>query len=209
MNYCGHCGKKLDPEAKFCGHCGKSVTTSESEKKDISRQKEMVFEDSHGEKEFAGFWIRFGAYLIDLLGIFIVAFILGVIAYALFDEQVVDEIPEFLWGYFSYVIYSAAALMIWSTTLGKYLYGLKVENESGEVISPFQAILRSLLQPLSTLLFGIGYWKMDQKPNKQAWHDGAAKTVVTRRKKNLVLAYLFTTIGVISWIVITAATSSY
>ncbi|KKT45689.1 MAG: RDD family protein [Candidatus Collierbacteria bacterium GW2011_GWF2_44_15] len=188
---CTKCGKVNKLSAQFCRYCGSRIVDIE----------EGVFD----KEKFtpAGFWIRLGAYIIDLIGILGCAVVLGFVMTILFGESITD-LPNVFWSYASYVIYSTFTLSIWSTTLGKYIYGLKVINESENNIDFGTAVKRSLLQPLSTIFFGIGYWNMDKNINKQAWHDEKSRTIVVRRKKNLVLAYLLTIIMGVIWLILSA-----
>jgi len=195
--FCKYCGKEIPENSKFCRYCGKSLDSTSR------KEHPEVLSDSLSETsenvQYAGFWVRFGAYLIDFLGMMGGAFLMGLVLGYLFGPDLVDVLPDVFWNYFSYVIYSAFTLTIWSTTFGKYMYGLKVVNNENQDISFSQALKRSLLQPLSTLLFGIGYWNMNKNDKKQAWHDTKAETTVIQESKNLILAYIVTFIAVIAW----------
>jgi len=202
--FCKHCGKEIPENSKFCRHCGNKLSI---EHKNESLRIDDRIDDKSSEKvEHASFWVRLGAYTIDIIGMItgVVAFsyVLGYVGGYLFGEsfvEVIDNIPETIWGYFGYAVYSTFTLTIWSTTFGKYMYGLRVVTEGNEDLDFGQALKRSLLQPLSTLLFGVGYWNMNKNPKKQAWHDKRANTVVVRERKNLTLAYIVTIIAVIIW----------
>lgn len=200
--YCKHCGKKIPQESKFCQYCGKSIGGID---KSDAIKEEQVTENSFENVEYAGFWVRLGAYVIDFLGMMVVAFLIGVLIVYLFGENAVDSLPEIFWSYFSYVIYSTFALTVWSTTFGKHLYGLSVRTENSEPLSFGVALKRSFLQPLSTILFGIGYWNMGKNSKQQAWHDKSARTVVLRRKANYTFAYLVTFIAAIIWVYLSYA----
>jgi len=191
--YCKHCGKKIPEGSKFCRYCGnKLVGGSET----VSIADEIT--KSSTKLEYAGFWIRFGAYAIDILGMVGGMFVIGFILSLIFGEGV-WEWPEIIWSYLSYVIYSTFTLSIWSTTFGKYLYGLRVLTEDKEELDFGLALKRSLLQPLSTFFFGIGYWNMNKNDKKQAWHDTKVRTIVVKEEKGLALAYIVTIIAVIVW----------
>lgn len=192
--YCRHCSKKIPEGGKFCRHCGNRLVGSREEAPMVD---EMV--ESSTKLEYAGFWIRFGAYIIDLLGMWGIAFAVGLVLSLMFGESVLDG-SNMVWVYFPYVIYNAFALSIWSTTFGKYLYGLRVFSEKKEDLNFKTALTRSLLQPFSALLFfGMGYWNMNKNDKKQAWHDKIAKTMVVRDEKRLTLAYIITIIAAIVW----------
>lgn len=51
--------------------------------------------------EYAGFWIRFGAYIVDLLGMVAGALIVGFSLGYLFGEKFIDALPNVFWNYSS------------------------------------------------------------------------------------------------------------
>jgi len=159
--------------------------------------------------EYAGFWIRFGAYIVDLLGMVAGALIVGFYLGYLFGEEFINALPNVFWNYSSYVIYSTLTLTIWSTTFGKYMYGLKVRTGTNEDLDFNRALKRSLLQPLSTLFFCARYWGMGKDAKSRAWHDKKAKTVVIREKKNLVPAYILTAVAAVTWLYLSALSAGF
>lgn len=198
--YCKHCGKEIPEESKFCRYCGKTISSSN---KTHVIEEGTFFEKNTEKTEYAGFWVRFGAYIADLSGVYAISFLMGAVLFALFDEttadSLIDGVPDFIYGYIAYAIYNTVSLSIFSTTFGKYIYGLSVATEYDEPLSFGTALKRSLLQPFSTLFFGAGYWNMNKNPMNQAWHDKPVKTVVTRRKASLTLAFIVTFIAAIAW----------
>lgn len=141
---------------------------------------------------YAGFGRRLLAFLLDIFffRIFVATLELyvGLVIYFLFHNPV--DIAANLakaisnYGYFFeyvfFVMYSSIFLSLFSTTPGKYLCKLRVLGENNLHISKSSSVFRSLLQPFSTLLFGIGYVSMFRSPKRQAWHDKVAKTIVIR-----------------------------
>lgn len=193
--FCKHCGKEIPENSKFCRYCGNQLLSSYKIHAVI---EESINKNRLEKLEYAGFWIRLGAYAIDVLGIMVSMLLIGVALSFLFGEGVWGW-PEFIWGYLSYVAYNTFTLSIWSTTFGKYMYGLKVVTETNKPLDFGTALKRSFLQPLSTFFFGVGYWNMNKNNKKQAWHDTKADTIVVREEKNLALAYIVTVIAVIVW----------
>jgi len=198
--FCNKCGKENPDNAFYCGACGAKVVA-------VREQQTVVKEDlvnsrvdkGPGKLEYAGFWIRLGAFVIDVLGMVGGAVVIGYVLGYLFGEGV-SERPEIFWNYSSYALYGTFTLTIWSTTFGKYMYGLKVLTKDNKNLSFGLSLKRSLLQPLSTLFFGVGYWNMGKNDKKQAWHDIKTGTVVVREERGLVLAYVVTVIAAIIWI---------
>jgi len=195
--YCKHCGKEIPENSEFCRYCGNQLSTLNKAHVVV----EKVHQVSPEKVEYADFRIRLGAYIIDFLGMCAGAFGMGALFGYLFEEDIVNALPDIFWSYFSYVIYSTFSLTIWSTTFGKYLYGLNVATEDNDESLTFgRSLKRSLLQPLSTLFFCVGYWNMEKNPKNQAWHDKSARTVVVRKQRSLVLAYIVTFIALITWV---------
>ncbi len=193
--YCKHCGEKIPKDSKFCRHCGNKIVGNRH--KELSIAEEMT--KSSTKLDYAGFWIRLGAYLIDYLVvgvgyIFVIGFVLGPI----FGEGVWD-LSNMVSSYLSFVIYNTLVLSIWSTTPGKHLYGLRILTKNKERLGFGSALGRSLLQPLSLLFFGVGYWNMNKNDKRQAWHDTKTGTIVVKEERRLVLAYILTAIAVIVW----------
>jgi uncharacterized RDD family membrane protein YckC len=179
MTYCTNCGENNIEVASFCKKCGKNIV------------KEELYS--------VGFWIRFGAYFIDLIGVFLLAFLLGVIAYLIgfTSLEQVSQTP-FIFDYIVWVVYSTIFLALWSTTPGKKIYGIEVLRENEEKLDFSTSLKRSLLQPLSLFFFGCGYWNMNKNPQKQTWHDKKVHTIVIGKKRsNYVFPILLTIIGLI------------
>ena len=117
----------------------------------------------------AGFWIRFGASLIDgiLLGIVSIPLQLGLggTGYAL----------SLLIGiaYFTYFEGSDKG-----QTIGKMACGIQVRSTDGGSIGHTRAFLRYVGRYISTIPILLGYFWMLWDGNKQTWHDKIANSVV-------------------------------
>lgn len=196
---CPDCHQKNNDGAKFCRFCGTRLVTY----RHANLEKE-----STDTWNYAGFGIRLAAYIVDLLGIYIVSFgigiVLGVLELFFLGENSTLVIPDTVWSYVGYVIYNTFCLAVWSTTLGKAAFGLKVTNMAGNKLTFGDALKRSILQPFSTILFGIGYWQMHKHPNRQAWHDSTANTLVMRKDKSLWLGYLLVIASILANIILLA-----
>lgn len=146
---------------------------------------------------FAGFWVRFGAYLIDLIPIIIIINILIYVFFGLspFDTsgrvidldgqefgetEVVKALVRYL-SFFVWIVYCAIAeSSSWQGTLGKKMLGIKVSDEYGNRISFGKSILRNLSKILSYLILAIGFIWAGFDKKKRGWHDFIAKTYVIR-----------------------------
>ncbi len=150
--------------------------------------------------EYAGFWKRFAATLIDgsILGV-----ILGVPFFMI--GSVIAFVGE-LMGAFLYVGGSATALemslriilsiwvilLLWlysavmessqkQATLGKMALGIKVTDLDGRRITFAKATGRFFAKSLSNITLGIGYIIAAFTQKKQALHDVIAGTLVINR----------------------------
>lgn len=137
-----------------------------------------------GGMRYAGFWIRFLAYLIDSI-------ILGVIGRILFGTQVTqygtgENGVSFSVNYSGWrtLIPLAYVLVFWilcSATPGKMVCKLKIVEENGQKLSWQKALLRLVGYMVSAigLLLGFVWIGFDKK--KQGWHDKIAHTYVVKK----------------------------
>jgi uncharacterized RDD family membrane protein YckC len=151
--------------------------------------------------EYAGFWLRVVAAIIDgvLLGVVnsvIGAFFGGGIAAAVAQIKPGEEVSSAT----IMAIFGAVGTMILITlaiqfvyfaylessekqaTVGKMVLGLKVTDMSGQRISFGRAAGRFLGKFLSSMILGIGYIMAGFTEKKQALHDMVAGTLVVRAK---------------------------
>jgi uncharacterized RDD family membrane protein YckC len=135
---------------------------------------------------YAGFWIRFVAYLIDTVVIYAVLFavaaIFGVGSGAFTDPSAVDMSSMaliyvvFFLGIIGYFIGMESSAK--QATLGKMAVGIKVGDELGNRISVGKAAGRFFGKIISGLILYIGYMMAGWDPKKQALHDKLAGTFV-------------------------------
>ncbi|GLS84381.1 RDD family protein [Paraferrimonas haliotis] len=140
------------------------------------------------ELEYAGFWIRVAASLIDTI---LLAFLVLPLLYAFFGPQYFSLTSQGSYGMLDTLInYALPAMVIvlfWlyrSATPGKIWLGLIiVDAYSGERPSPTQLFIRYLGYYVSMLpLFaGLIWVGLDQR--KQGFHDKLASTLVVRTHK--------------------------
>ena len=138
--------------------------------------------------EYAGFWIRVGASLIDTLLVLCITLPLLFAIYggSYFDAaqtSLVVGIADFL---LSYVLPAVAIVMFWihrQATPGKMMLKLKVVNaKTGGPLTVGQAVIRYLGYYMSAIPLCIGLIWVGLDDRKQGWHDKLAGTVVVRTK---------------------------
>ena len=147
---------------------------------------------------YAGFWIRFVALIIDYLVLNTLTFLLilpllGIIGFSsigLSDLQSMDEeeilmtilaisTPFYIANMVMYWLYYALQQSSsWQATLGKRAVGIKVTNQHGERLSFTTASLRYLGRIISGMTMLIGYIIAGFTAKKQALHDMIASTYV-------------------------------
>ena len=135
-------------------------------------------------KEYAGFWIRCGAALIDMVVLIIIIVIPLIFIYgeALLTE---DKSIHGFWDIMlSYIVPFFGTLWFWLKyrgTPGKMATKLEiVDAVTGNSMSTGQAIGRYFAYILSTIPFGLGFIWIGIDKRKQGWHDKLASTVVVR-----------------------------
>lgn len=127
---------------------------------------------------FAGFWIRFTAALID--GI-IVTGVNVMLASSFFDEYSVINPPleaHVLFIVITTAYFSAMESSAAQATLGKMAMGVKVGTIEGGEITFATAIGRCVAKGLSALIFFTGFLMAAWTPKNQALHDRLARTYV-------------------------------
>jgi uncharacterized RDD family membrane protein YckC len=136
--------------------------------------------------EYAGFWVRVGAALIDTVLICIVLWPILTAVYGSdywSGERLVQGPLDFL---LSWVAPAVAVVLFWiarQATPGKMAIGARiVDAETGGRASTKQLVLRYLGYYLATIPLGIGLLWVAFDPRKQGWHDKLARTVVVRKK---------------------------
>lgn len=138
------------------------------------------------ELEYAGFWRRLGATLIDAILLCIVTLpVLSVVYGADYwlDERLIKGPVDFL---VSWVLPAVAVLVFWATkgaTPGKMAIAAQIVDErTGGKPSTGQLVGRYFAYFLSTLPFCLGFIWAGFDPKKQGLHDKLSGTVVVRRK---------------------------
>ncbi len=71
-------------------------------------------------------------------------------------------------------------------TLGKHWMGLKVTDDDGNRISLGRSAIRNGLKIISIMALFLGVLWIFFNPERKAWHDGMAKTLLLKRDKEKV-----------------------
>lgn len=166
--FCPKCGKENDAQERFCQACGFKLPI-------IS----VV--------EYAGFWRRLAAALVDgiilNISVFVISFIFGII-YGLSTgtaegaEVIASILSIFIvWLYFAGMESSSK-----QATLGKMAIGIAVTDLNRERISFGRATGRYFGKIISALILCIGYLMAGFTEKKQALHDMMAGCLVIKKR---------------------------
>jgi uncharacterized RDD family membrane protein YckC len=201
--FCSHCGAQIAENSQFCNHCGNAtgaVATPPLAPTPVLEGTYAAvpnFTTPAAPVAYAGFWLRFIAYLVD-------AFVLCLVAapfFLLFGGAAIlqdvaggrnpEEFAPALIG--AFLLFEAAALggawlyyalfecSAWQGTPGKKILGLYVTDSNAQRISFGRATGRFFAKMISGMTFLIGYIMAGLTARKQALHDMIADTLVLRR----------------------------
>lgn len=137
--------------------------------------------------EYAGFWIRFAAALIDTIVVIIVFLVPLTFIYGT-EYWTGDKLYHGFWDIFlSYVAPFLATIWFWIKffgTPGKMALGLKlVDAKSGNRLSIGQSVGRYFAYILAAIPLLLGYIWIGIDKKKQGWHDKLAGTVIIRNAR--------------------------
>ena len=142
--------------------------------------------------QYAGFWTRFLASLIDGIVLNIpTQFLLRVLPQPVVSQRGLGGSTNFSvdWGAFWLQIavsmliaatYYVVAYSRYGRTLGKLALGLRVVDAQGRNLTPVKAFVRYISTNLSAMILFIGYIMVAWDSRKQALHDKIAGSFVIR-----------------------------
>lgn len=210
--YCSKCGSEISPTTAFCSTCGQAISGLVQAMPSLSpvdpNQYGQVVPPSYGNVQYggvayAGFWLRFVAYIIDgvicgfaFLVLLVPLFLLTGAGTALSKitsgENISDDVATFLglgflFGFFGIIFligwlyFALSESSSWQATLGKKMLNLKVTDLSGQPISFGRASGRYFSKIITGLIpLMIGYILAGFTEKKQAIHDMIASCLVLR-----------------------------
>ena len=147
--------------------------------------------------EFAGFWDRFVARIIDSIVMFVLSIVIGIIVWTFGLLIVILIIPSpentlfavgcgFLAFLFSLIIgpsiYTIVLHKKYGQTIGKRALEIKVIKTNGKPLNWKTAIIRELADVINAIIV-LTYLIIVFDSKKQGLHDKIADTVVVRVKK--------------------------
>jgi uncharacterized RDD family membrane protein YckC len=183
QSLCSECGQAFAEddmiqfaEAWVCANC-----------KPIFVQKIKEGVTLAGEMEYAGFWIRVGAWFIDYIIMAIVSAIIYVpltfMGFSSFDEPGAFAVIQLISTILNFIIpaiYESWFVGKYAATPGKMACKLKVVMSEGDQVSFARAIGRHFAKYISGLILGIGYIMAGFDEQKRTLHDRICDTRVIK-----------------------------
>lgn len=137
--------------------------------------------------QYAGFWLRFVAYVIDSAIVGVLPAIVALIITPIFfiSSRAVAALGVIFFivpvvGTVGWLYYALMESSTFQATLGKRVLALKVTGMNGEPISFGRASGRFFAKILSSMPLMLGYVMAAFTPRKQALHDLIAACLVIR-----------------------------
>lgn len=135
--------------------------------------------DVEKKLQYAGFWIRVGAYLIDAIILWLANFAIAMVFLGGGYSAMAASIPlQIGMGLVGIVYFIAMESSSRQGTVGKMAVGIKVGDAKGQRISVVNALGRYFAKILSALILLIGFMMVGWDQKKQGLHDKLAGTYV-------------------------------
>jgi uncharacterized RDD family membrane protein YckC len=217
--YCSKCGSVVDDRATFCSKCGQAthgaamMTPGNAPLAAAGNVPAPVAAPMGAPvtwanvpvRLYAGFWLRFLAYIVDhiILGIFEVPILIGLgmmmgLGAAIGSlprhggDPFENGLPPVFFGFMSmfflvtlfagWLYYALLESSEWQATAGKKILGIYVTDMNGARVSFARASGRHFAKIVSGLIpLGIGYILAGFTEKKQAVHDMLASCLVLRK----------------------------
>ena len=195
--FCSDCGASIKMDDKFCFKCGSRVKVERVEEIAALPHVETAATYSGGipvhqtgpiqyvqprqmmtsdTRQYAGFWVRFGAMLID-------QFVWFIMAVALLVLPIEESLAVLLLIIISWLYYAMLESSSWQGTIGKLACGIVVSDLDGNRISFMRATGRYVGHILSGFFY-IGYLMVAFTDKKRGLHDFMAGTIVYYKRSD-------------------------
>ena len=168
---CPNCGRENAADNRFCENCGSKLTQ-------VTEYPELTY---------AGFWLRFIAWIIDYVLVGLVSSIIIIPSFFFYihgsQPDVIIWFIMYLGAYFilPWLYFAIMESSSKQATLGKMVVGVIVTDESGNRISFARATGRFFGKFLSRIMLYIGHLMIAFTKKKQGLHDIIAATLVVKK----------------------------
>ena len=182
--HCRQCGYANPSTASFCANCGSSLAAAEASslpRAEAVGPTPATTAPTEGV-EYAGFWLRAVAWLLDSVILWLGAVIVSSVLLAGWPSAGYSSTWDGLISpYLLPVAYGVLFVGLRGQTPGKMLLRIRVVNEEGRVPGFWRAALRETLGKLvSALAVGFGFLSVAWNRKKRGWHDIVAGTYVIK-----------------------------
>jgi uncharacterized RDD family membrane protein YckC len=133
--------------------------------------------------EYAGFWIRLGASIVDIIFLLVILYTVYCTISGFSINTGLPHIPPIVLAVFFWLICSAYLIGFWAwkgQTPGKLLLGIKIIRTDSSPLDWQHALQRYLGCIASTVVLCIGFIVIAFDSRKQGWHDRIADTYVVK-----------------------------
>jgi uncharacterized RDD family membrane protein YckC len=199
--YCHKCGAQNDDQAAFCDKCGAALTNMRPMVSATAAPSPTSPESGPAPPlypaavEYAGFWKRLAAALIDgilLIGTyFVLTFLFSFVYYSVTGDDE-EEMSDATATVIMYTAWAAVAMLGWlyyafmessakQATLGKMALGIMVTDGQGRRVSFARATGRYFGKIISNIILYIGYIMIAFTARKQGLHDIMADCLVVKK----------------------------
>jgi uncharacterized RDD family membrane protein YckC len=182
---CVHCDAKPLAGDKYCPTCG--ITTGPKAEYCIKCGTNLVEASAKNAFEYAGFWRRFVAVIIDGLLLNITGhFVFGKfgVPFLFFTKVNPSVIGKFSFSYIvlGWIYYTLMESSSLQATLGKMALSIIVTDFEGKRISFARATGRHFAKIISGIILYIGFIMAGFTAKKQALHDIIANCLVIKKQ---------------------------
>ncbi|MCB1060573.1 MAG: RDD family protein [Calditrichaeota bacterium] len=170
--FCPHCGKPNPDDAQYCSVCGRELNAPAQQAAQEEQNKSL----NVAPVQYAGFWRRVLAVIIDGL-------IISIVSVPLTWKFKFDGFT-LSYGFgmiIQWLYFSLFESSFRQATIGKMAIGIVVTDESYRRISFARASGRYFGKYLSAIILGIGFLMAAFTEKKQALHDILADTLVVQK----------------------------
>jgi uncharacterized RDD family membrane protein YckC len=182
---CSECGRSFLREDMI--KYGDSWVCAQCKSVFIQKIKEGV---TVTQMDYAGFWIRFGASIIDsiITGVvnILISIVFGLMAAIVSSSSdpsnaMIYSVISTLLSLVINISYETFFIGKWGATIGKMACGIKIVNPEGDKITYLRAFARFFAKIVSAIIFMIGYIMAAFDDEKRALHDRICDTRVVRK----------------------------
>jgi uncharacterized RDD family membrane protein YckC len=185
------------PETRFCTQCGRPFPQEELARfgeqlvcascKDLFTQRLREGAVTGAAQQFAGFWVRVGASLIDAVILFVLQMAFQAVFLPLFSSRNTGSMLivmglSYIFSITTGALYEALLIARYAATPGKMALGLKVVRTDGSAVSLGRAFGRHFSKMISAMILLIGYIMVAFDDQKRGLHDMICDTRVVKAR---------------------------